>query len=215
MRPGFGIAAFAALALFATAPTISADDKGKVDLVGQDLAKNWTTKGNWTLDKSGVIALTPRPGESGWSRWDSYLWSKKSYGDFEIEFEYKVQKGGNSGFYFRVGDVNNPVARGIEVQIYDSGSKKPGSKLTDHDSGGVIPGIPPTKNAAKPTGEWNQFQITVQNDKLTVKLNGETVNEVNLAESKVKDRPKVGPIGFQDHAFPISLRNIRIRELGK
>jgi hypothetical protein len=184
-------------------------------LEGGDLGKNWTTKGNWTLDEKGVVTLTPRPGESGWSRWDAYLWSKKTYGDFEAEFEYKVQKGSNSGFYFRVGDVNDPVAKGIEVQIYDSGSKGPDAKLTDHDSGGVIPGLPPKKNAAKPVGEWNKFRIVNQDDKLTVELNGVVVNEVNLAEGALKSRPKVGNIGFQDHALPLSIRNVRIRELGK
>jgi hypothetical protein len=133
------------------------------------IEKNWTTKGNWAF-ADGAATLTPRPGESGWSRWASYLWSNKEYKDFEVEFEYLVKKGGNSGFYFRVGDKNDPVAKGIEVQIYDSGSKGPDAKLTDHDSGGVIPGVPPTKNTAKPAGEWNKFHITVQNDKLTVKL---------------------------------------------
>lgn len=204
--------------VFVSDLSVRADEKantGWVDLVAGDLNKNWVTKGNWSTDKDGVFALVPRTGEKGWTRWNMYLWSKKTYEDFEIEFEYTVQKSGNSGFYFRVGDVNDPVAKGIEVQIYDSGDKKPDAKLTDHDSGGVIPGVPPTKNAAKPAGEWNKFQITNKADKLTIVLNGQTVNELNLAESKVKDRPKVGNIGFQDHGLPLSLRNIRIRELGK
>jgi len=176
-----------------------------------DLAKNWNTKGNWIQSEEGDTTLTPREGEKGWSRWESYLWSKKEYTDFEIEFEYKTQKNGNSGFYFRVGDVNDPVAKGIEVQIYDSHGKAQ-DKLSDHDSGGVIPGIKPLKNAAKPTGEWNKFQITSKGDKLTIVLNGEVVNEVDLAQDKLKSRPKTGYIGFQDHALPLSLRNIRIRE---
>ncbi|OWK43919.1 3-keto-disaccharide hydrolase [Fimbriiglobus ruber] len=210
---------FAALAVVVAVSAVRADEPKKtgdqVNLLDGDLTKHWFTKGNWSLDKDGVATLTPRPGESGWTRWGSYLWSKKTYEDFEIEFEYTVQKNGNSGFYFRVGDVNDPVAKGIEVQIYDSGSKPADAKLTDHDSGGIIPGVPPTKNAAKPAGEWNKFHITSKNDQLTVVLNGVTVNELNLADSKVKDRPKVGNIGFQDHGLPLSLRNIKIRELAK
>jgi len=177
------------------------------------LEKTWTTKGNWKLDDEGVITLAPRAGESGWSRWDAYLWANKTYTNFEVEFEYKPQKGSNSGFYFRVADKNDPVAKGIEVQIYDSGSKKPGDKLTDHDSGGVIPGLPPSKNTAKPTGEWSKFHITVKEDKLTVDLNGEKVNEVDLKKAPYSSRPATGAIGFQDHALPLSLRNIKIREL--
>ena len=185
---------------------------GWTNLLEKDIATHWNTTGNWSF-KDGVATLTPREGEKGWSRWTAYLWSKKDYTDFEVQFDYQVQKSGNSGFYFRVGDVKDPVAKGIEVQIYDSHGKPEGTKLTDHDSGGVIPGVPPTKRAAKPAGEWNHFHIVNQKDKLTVKLNGEVVNEINLAEGKLADRPKTGRIGFQDHALPLSLRSIRIRDL--
>lgn len=182
-------------------------------LKGGDLKRHWTTTGNWKLNDDGVVALEPRPGESGWTRYDAYLWLNGEYKDFEIEFDYKVQKGGNSGFYFHVGDVKEPVKTGIEVQIYDSGAKKADAKLTDHDSGGVIPGIPPSKNTAKPAGEWNHFKITVQGDKLIIALNGEQVNEVDLKHDKLKDRPATGAIGFQDHGLPLALRNIKIKKL--
>lgn len=181
-------------------------------LEGKDLKQNWTTTGNWVLGEDGVVALVPRKGESGWQRYDAYLWAKKEYKDFEVDFEYKVAKGGNSGFYFHVGDVKSPVAKGIEVQIYDSGSKAKDAKLNDHDSGGVIPGIAPTKNAAKAAGEWNRFQISVQNRKLKIVLNGTTVNEVDL-DQKLKGRPTTGAIGFQDHGLPLWLRNIKVRGL--
>src|SRR5262249_42871300 len=102
------------------------DKAGWVNLLaGGDLTKNWTTKGNWKLGTDGVVTLTPRPGESGWQRYDAYLWSQKQYKDFEANFDYKVAKGGNSGFYFHVGDLKSPVAKGIEVQIYDSYGKDP------------------------------------------------------------------------------------------
>jgi hypothetical protein len=185
---------------------------GWVDLLkGGDLKQNWTTTGNWTLDKDGVAKLEPRPGEKGWTRYDAYLWSKKQYRDFEADFEYKVNKGGNSGFYFHVGDLKDPVAKGIEVQIYASHGRT--GKLTDHDSGGIIPGFPPTKNAAKPTDEWNRMQVTVKGRTVTVVLNGEKVNEVSLDDAKLKTRPPTGYIGFQDHGLPLWLRNIRVREL--
>lgn len=207
------LCAAALAAVILAGPSPAADKDGWTDLVGSDLAKNWTTTGNWKLDKDGVITLVPRPGEKGWERYDAYLWSAKTYADFEVEFEYKVEKGGNSGFYFRVGDVKSPVAKGIEVQIYDSGSKKEGEKLSDHDSGGIIPGVPPKKNSAKPAGEWNKFHIASKDDKLTVELNGVVVNVVDLSKAPLKDRPKVGNIGFQDHGLPLALRNIRVKEL--
>jgi hypothetical protein len=210
-RTSFLFAAAAFAASFGSTPCLAAEGEW-TNLLEKDLTTHWTTTGNWSW-KDGAATLTPREGEKGWTRWGSYLWSKKDYGDFEIEFDYQVQKNGNSGFYFRVGDVNDPVAKGIEVQIYDSASWGPEKKLNDHDSGGIIPGVPPTKRAAKPAGEWNHFHILSQKDKLTVKLNGEVVNEVNLAEGKLATRPKVGKIGFQDHGLPLAVRNIKIREI--
>ncbi|QDU95461.1 3-keto-disaccharide hydrolase [Lignipirellula cremea] len=190
-----------------------AEEKFTDLLPGEELATHWETAGNWSLDKQGVVSLTPRDGEKGWSRFDAYLWSKEQYRDFQIEFDYAVQPSGNSGFYFHVGDKAKPVSDGIEVQIYESHAKGPGKKLTDHDSGGVIPGIPPTSNAAKPAGEWNHFDITVQGKTLTIKLNNETVNVVQLGEGRLAGRPETGWIGFQDHGLPLRLRKIRIRNL--
>jgi hypothetical protein len=182
-------------------------------LEGNDLKKNCFTTGNWILGSDGVVTLEPRPGEKGWQRYDAYLWAKKQYKDFECEFEYKVAKNGNSGFYFHVGDLKEPVKNGIEVQLYDSASKPKDAKLTDHDSGGIIPGIPPTKNSAKPAGEWNKMLVSVKGSKVTVELNGVVVNDVSLDYKTIKDRPPTGYIGFQDHGLPLWLRNIKVREL--
>ena len=183
-----------------------------VDLLkGDDLSKHWTTKGNWKID-DGVVTLEPRPGEKGWTRYDSYLWLNDKYKDFEIEFEYKVEPRGNSGFYFNVGDRADPVAKGIEVQIYDAPASKD-AKLTDHTSGGVIPGIPPKKNTAKPAGEWNRMRVLRKGNDVYIVLNNETVNQIQLDNPRLKGRPDSGYIGFQDHGLPLALRNIRIRAL--
>jgi hypothetical protein len=209
MKPAFTL--LLTFALFAPAPAAFAADWVNL-LDSADLEKHWTTTGNWSL-KDGVATLTPRPGEQGWKRFTAYLWSKKTHGDFEVEFEYMIQNGGNSGFYFRVGDVNDPVVKGIEVQISDSASAPATKPLNDHDSGGIIPGVPPIKRTAKPAGEWNKFQITSKADKLTVVLNGETINEVDLNKGVLSQRPKTGNIGFQDNGMPLSLRNMRVRAL--
>jgi hypothetical protein len=178
---------------------------------GGDLAKHWKTAGNWKLDADGVVTLEPRSGEKGWTRYDMYLWLEgQEQRNFTAEFDYQFQKGGNSGFYFHVGDRANPVTTGIEVQLYESGSKPKDAKLTDHDAGGVIPGIPPKKNTAKPAGEWNAMKVDVTGEKLTVTLNGEVINEVALDGGPLAKRPKTGAIGFQDHALPVKLRNFRI-----
>lgn len=198
---------FLGLIAYATVATADAPNL----FTGGDLARQWTTTGNWKLDADGVVSLEPRKGESGWTRYDMYLWlNGEDRGDFTAEFDYQFQKNGNSGFYFHVGDRKNPVKTGVEVQLFDSGSKPKDAKLTDHDAGGVIFGFPPRKNAAKPAGEWNAMKVDVKGDRLTVHLNGERVNEVDLNAGALKDRPKTGAIGFQDHGLPLKLRNFRI-----
>jgi len=207
----------AALGVSLLAVQVNAAEAGWTEILpGGDFTKHWQTKGNWITDKeAGVVQLQPRPGEKGWTRWDMYLWSTKQYKDFEIEFEFKIETRGNSGFYFRVGDKDSPVRNGIEVQISDSYKKGyTGPIKSDHACGGIIGGGGgPLKSAAKPAGEWNIFHITVKDNKLTVKLNGELVNELDMTQGKAASRPQTGWIGFQDHGLPLWLRNIKIREL--
>jgi hypothetical protein len=179
----------------------------------QDVKKlsDFTTKGNWTQGDDGVLYLEPRKGESGWKRYDAYLFLKDEYENFECEFEYKHEKKGNSGFYFHIGDMKDPVGKGIEVQILDSFGKK---KLGAHDCAAVIKGPAATKNACKPAGEWNKMIVKLVDKKLTVILNGETVQDnVDLTKTKVKDRGKKGYIAWQDHGLKFWLRNIKIKAL--
>ena len=132
-------------------------------------------------------------------------------GEFEAEFEYRLEKSGNSGFYFHVGDVATPVATGIEVQLYATAQGK--KRLTDHDAGGIIPGGPPNSNAAKPAGEWNHMHVLCEGGKILVTLNGKLVHTMALENKKIAGRPRTGAIGFQDHSMPLQLRNWRVRSI--
>jgi len=183
-----------------------------VDLfAGGDLKTHFETTGNWTLGEDGVAHLQPREGETDWKRYDAYLWLKKPYKDFECQFEYKHEKGGNSGFYFNVTDRRQAVGSVIEVQIRDSAGE---SKLSAHGvCGGILPGITPTANAAKPAGQWNQMSVMSLDGEITVKLNGVLVNKAKLTHSRLQTKPKQGFIGFQDHGIPFWVRNVRVRDL--
>ena len=149
------------LALGTAASQGREEKSGWVNLLeGSDLSKHWTTKGNWKFARTA------------WSRW-----SRARRKGLAALRRLSVGQEGVQGLRGRVrvqgrrraataaststsATCKDPVAKGIEVQIYDSGSKTEDAKLSDHDSGGIIPGIPPTKNAAKPAGEWNRFDIT-------------------------------------------------------
>ncbi len=176
---------------------------------GKSLA-GWQTAGNWVPEDGGVVALHPRPGEEGWKRYDAYLTTARTYKDFVLDLEFKINKGGNSGVFLRVGDRMSQVDTGFEVQILDThGKPNPGN----HDCGGVIGTAAPAKNMAKPAGEWNRYIITCQGNQLTVMLNGEQIIDLELDKSAVKDRPPEGYIGFQDEAKFVWYRNVRIKEL--
>jgi len=187
------------------------DGEGFVPMFnGKDLS-GWKTEGNWVVEEDGMVALKPRPGEKGWQRYKSYIWAEKQYGDFVIDLEYKYEETGNSGLFFRVGNLEDPVKSGMEVQILDTyGNAK---AITPHDSGGVISTIGPTKNATKPAGEWNRLTVTAKGNQLTVVLNGEQVVDVDLSTTTAKDKPVKGYLGFQDEAKMLWYRNVRIKEL--
>jgi len=181
---------------------------------GKDLT-GWDTTGNWLPQPDGSLLLQQRPGETGYSRFDAYLWTKETYKDFILDLEYTYPPGGNSGVYFRVPDRKNPVATGVEIQILD-GSKKPdGQPLTPHDHGGVLFHEAASKNMSKAPGEWNRMILTARGPHIQVELNGEKIIDTRIDEGKLKNRPPEGFIGLQDHGEPHSLRfrNIRIKPL--
>ncbi len=181
---------------------------------GKDLT-GWETTGNWIPQEDGSLLIEPRAGENGWERYGAYLWSTKKYGDFVLDVEYAYPPGGNSGVYVRVGDRNDPVQQGIEVQILDSSQKE--GPLGPHDHGGVVGTAAPSANMSQPPGEWNRMVVTAIGTHLQVELNGTQIIDTQLDQGAMKDRPLRGYIGFQDHGVPnnIRFRNIRIRELDK
>ncbi len=187
-----------------------AADDGFVPLFDGKTLNGWQTTGKWIVEEGGVVALRPRPGESGWQRYDAYLTTTRKYKDFVLDLEFKIDKGGNSGVFLRVGDRMSQVATGFEIQILDThGLAKPGN----HDCGGVISAAAPSKNMAKPAGQWNRYVITLQGKRLKVEMNGEQIHDLELDKSAIKDRPDEGFLGFQDEAKPVWYRNVRIKEL--
>lgn len=190
------------------------DAKGFVTIFDGSNVGQLETEGNWIVGGQKALILEPRKGESGWKRYNHYVWLKDSYKDFVFDFEYKHPKGGNSGFYFRISDKADPVASGFEVQILDSLGKAD-DEMGHHDNGGVIKTQGASKNMSKEAGEWNRMTVTMKGNHLTVVLNGETIQDFDLAEKKPKDKELAaeGLISIQDHGQPFAIRNLRVKKL--
>lgn len=186
-------------------------------VVDGDLS-NITTEGNWKAEGT-MVSLEPRPGEKGWERYASYIWLNGEYEDFVCEFEFKfAPPRGNSGFYFRVADVADPVVTGLELQLTQCYKKE---KLGWHDLGGIIKfkeraAGDPLAKASKLPGEWNKVMVKLEGSLLTAVINDVLVHDkIDLSAHEIDGAPLAakGKVGFQDHGLPFWLRNIRIKEL--
>ena len=215
--------AVAALVLAVAAPAAMGAEEGWVQLFnGKDLT-GWKGKPNGWKVEDGVLARQKGGG---------YVWTEKSYGNFVLDLEVKMgervgKKVCNSGIFIRT-DPRNAVHGGFEVQVFDSHGKKVPGK---HDLGAVYDACAPKVNAARPAGEWNHFTITCNDNKIEVVLNDKPIIDMDLDQwtearknpdgsknkfrTALKDLPREGHIGFQDHGHDVWYRNVRLKELAK
>ena len=106
---------------------------------------------NWTVQR-GVLLCTGNPG----SKW---IATKETFADFELELEFNVSAGGNSGVFLRVPLEGRPAFDGIEIQIADDFSPKYQAKPIIKHTGEVYDLEPPAKKAAKRAGQWQTMRI--------------------------------------------------------
>jgi hypothetical protein len=155
------------------------------------------------------------------------LITREVFGDFELELEWMVAEGGNSGIMYRVTEeAAETYQTGPEMQVLDD-ARHPdgGSRLTA--AGSVYGLYPAPAGAVKPAGEWNAVRIVVHGSQVEHWLNGVEVAAYQLgstdwkarvAASKFREWPgygraAAGHIALQDHGDRVAYRNIRIRTL--
>lgn len=155
------------------------------------------------------------------------LVTKDKYQNFELELEWKVAPGGNSGIIYLVSeDYDQTWNTGLEMQVLDD-AKHPDGKDPKTSAGALYGLIAPTNKVLYPAGQWNRVRLIVQNGHVEHWLNGRKVLEYELnsdqlkhliAEAKFKDFPRFaqnreGFVALQHHGQEAWYRKIRIRSL--
>lgn len=192
------------------------DTSGWQDLFGPDLSKADFAPGEWVME-NGILH----------AKGHGTIWTKASYGDFVLDLEFKVAKGANSGVFLRAGSVNN-ILSALEIQIHET---------TDGTRYGMVGALydakAPSRNVAKPAGEWNHYTITCKGSRLYLVFNGTQVLNLDLNDwteahknpdgtpnkfaVALKDYARRGPIGLQGihgaEERPVWFRNLKIKIL--
>lgn len=183
---------------------------GWKSLTGGEPGKGWKVE-------DGCIHRTGEGGD---------LLSEKEYGDFELEFDWKISHGGNSGLKYRV--RKSPGGwLGPEYQVLDD-ANHPNGKVPDTTSASLYEIVPAAKDKElHPQGEWNHSKIVAHGTVLEHWLNGKLALKIDTSGpdwpalkkdskfAKIEDfaGPGAGHILLQDHGAEVWFRALRIRNL--
>lgn len=149
----------------------------------------------WTV-KNGVTANVPAAVD---------LVTEQKFWNFKLHAEYRVGPKSNSGIGLR---------GRYEVQILEDFGQPPNT----HGNGALYSRIQPTVNASKPANEWQTFDITLIENRVTVVLNGVTIianKEIDglTAIGIDPDEGQPGPIIIQGDHGAVEFRKLTLTPL--
>lgn len=189
---------------------------------GKDLS-GWTS----FLDKKGPNEAGTMKAADVWSVADGvlrctgvpngYIRTVASHQDYVLKLEWRWPAApGNSGVLLRVVGEDKIWPTSLEAQLKSGNAGDivvfAGTTL-ETDPSRVDPQNArrraKIKAAEKPAGEWNEYEIRLDGDRLTVKVNGELLNEGKGADV----RP--GTIALQSEGAPIEFRNIGLTPIAR
>ncbi len=177
----------------------------------------------WSV-ADGMIELTP--GTDGGD-----LVAPGTWGDFELEVEWRLAECGNAGLFYR-GEEDAALApiwrTSLEMQMLDD-TCHPDGKYPSHQAGGLYDLYTPTASVLRP-GDWNTSRVVADGDRIEHWLNGTQVVaaeqgsadwDARVAVSKFRDGEafpgygtrRSGIVGLQDHGDRLWVRSVRIRTL--
>ena len=156
------------------------------------------------------------------------LVTREEYEDFELELDWKVTAGANSGIMYGVSEVGAETFwSGPEMQINDDPNHPDG--LQPKTSAGALYDLiaPNERKLLKPTGEYNHVRIVSTGGHVEHWLNGAKILEYEwdspalralIGQTKFATAPlfmknRKGHIALQSEGDEVWFRDIRIRRL--
>ena len=209
-----------------------ATEKGKwISLFDGSSLKGWHgynktgAIANWEIEDGAMVCLGAAADAHGGD-----IVSDKIFENFELKWDWKISREGNSGVMYHVVESNKyeaPYETGPEYQLIDDVNFP--QKLEEWQKTGADYAMHLTneKKKLKPIGEWNSSTIIFNKGHVEHWLNGEKIVafqawdadwEVKKKEGKWKDYPdygvaKKGLIALQDHGNKAYFKNIMIKAL--
>jgi hypothetical protein len=171
---------------------------------GKDLS-GWTIHGTekWYVENGELVC------ESGPDKQYGYLSTDKSYYNFELSVQFKLEANGNSGVFIRSGIEGTKIS-GWQVEVAPP-EEHTGGIYESYGRGWLVLPKPEDEKMLK-AAEWNTMRILAYNDEVTSWLNGKEM--VHLKDEKI--RSGKGFIALQIHdggGIKVRWKNIMIKEL--
>ncbi len=187
-----------------------------------DLSNALDAKGAWSYTDK-VLSATE----------DASIFTQTQYENFEINLEFKNEKGTNSGVIVYCTNREKWIPNSVEIQIGDDYYFKDKGWVPNYMCGGIFGHLAPSSTMVKKAGEWNSMNVRCQGQNIVVTLNGEVTADMDMAlwtsgtknpdgsdipawlPTPFAEMPTKGYIGFQGKhgEANIYFRNIKIREL--
>lgn len=191
------------LALDKSLPKTSSTPDWRPLFNGKDLT-GWKSQGGngWFVKKGILTGKASQGKEPGW------LMSEQEFTNYELELEYKLSTGSNSGIFPRAFPTGNISGKDfVEVQLLDDQSPEFASLPGSNRTGGIFGKVAPNPTPVVPADQWHRVRF-----KLHEKTMELSINDVVVIKQPITDLPAAGHIGLQLYPTQVEFRNIRVRE---
>ncbi len=146
------------------------DSRDWPDFLNADLSTHRVPPGRTWSFRDGVLTATG----------DGTLWTRLPLGSLVLDFEYRLAPGADSGVLLYAADPETWRTDAIEIQLCDDAHPRWQEQPAQRKTGAWFGHQAPRRSVTKPAGEWNRMTILTQGPAITVVLNGEVVNEIQL-----------------------------------